>query len=964
MSSVTLETDLRVATSPTRLKAGCFLLLLLLSGFCGISYEILYGRILGNLVGDQFAVSAAILLTFLLGIGVGMLYAHRLWRFLWLLEAGIGLCAVGFALGNTTLDRWLYASSPMLGTGLGSTLAVCFLLLSLPAFLIGCSLPLFAGYLSRFSSGQVFALAYMVYNFGAAVTALLIEFWLLRLFGLRNTTLCIASLNGLVAIGLLAGFLDLRAARPAPGGRVRFPVRHLVALALASVASAVFQLLMVKVAECVFGPFRETFALVLVVVFLGIALGSAITGRWRLRFSHMIVASLAGLAWLAGGFGWVTWLYSGAYTATVDDYWLCVFVKIATLTVLMGVPAVTFGATIPALLSDQRNVARESGQLLFVSSVANAFGFLLMAFFLHRYFDYGVLIVIIAAMAGAGLMVYFGFRPARWLGVAALLSVVAGLQQTRWDENLLYLSHAAFHSPKALDQARREMKSSDRFKGNQDIFSINWNGDNPHFFINGYVSFPLNSASERLVGAFSALFAPRTDRALVLGLGSGASAGSICLAFDRVDAVEINPAVVENLYRMAAWNFDIESLPSLHKVLDDAIHFTKASHEHYSLILNTVTSPIYFSSSKLYTRDFLEVVRQRLTPDGIYITWVDSRIGDRGFDIILKTLSQSFRDCWVGAIKSTYFLLICSQQKIRVHQPRLIADNAVLADFVYRQNGLRPDWMPYTVVSTRGFDLVHDAQAPVNTLDYPALEFEMARLRSRGLKEFLARLSGKMSVAEVAASLKPFMPFDPVRLVLHNELMLGDATITDRWTKLVSQQTPDFEKHYGLAKLEYHAGYAQAANTADAHHKYGYQLLRQGRYPEAIGEFKKALALNPKRNNTCFNIGACYERMGQLELAITSYSQERAVDPRDEDVPFRLGRVYYKLKKYAESLLWLDTALTLSDEAQTHLYRGLVFEAMGSLDQARAEFGKAAKMAPQDHEIREALARLVSPARR
>lgn len=43
---------------------------MLLSGFAGISYEILYGRILGNMMGDQFAVSAAILMTFLLGIGL------------------------------------------------------------------------------------------------------------------------------------------------------------------------------------------------------------------------------------------------------------------------------------------------------------------------------------------------------------------------------------------------------------------------------------------------------------------------------------------------------------------------------------------------------------------------------------------------------------------------------------------------------------------------------------------------------------------------------------------------------------------------------------------------------------------------------------------------------------------------------------------------------------------------------
>ena len=69
-----------------------FALLMLLSGFVKVSYELLYGRILGGLIGDQFAVSAAVLITFLLGIGLGSVCSYRLWPHLWLLEALIGIC--------------------------------------------------------------------------------------------------------------------------------------------------------------------------------------------------------------------------------------------------------------------------------------------------------------------------------------------------------------------------------------------------------------------------------------------------------------------------------------------------------------------------------------------------------------------------------------------------------------------------------------------------------------------------------------------------------------------------------------------------------------------------------------------------------------------------------------------------------------------------------------------------------
>ena len=80
-------------------RPAIFLTLLFASGFCGISYEILYARILSNLLGSQFVVNATILLTFMLGIGIGTRLAHRLWRQLWLIELGIGLYGALFALG-------------------------------------------------------------------------------------------------------------------------------------------------------------------------------------------------------------------------------------------------------------------------------------------------------------------------------------------------------------------------------------------------------------------------------------------------------------------------------------------------------------------------------------------------------------------------------------------------------------------------------------------------------------------------------------------------------------------------------------------------------------------------------------------------------------------------------------------------------------------------------------------------
>lgn len=142
--------------------------------------------------------------------------------------------------------------------------------------------------------GRVFGAVYSVDNFGAAITVLTIEFWLLRHFGIRHS---IVALNGVTGLSLRLFMSEVAAAPPPPSTRARFSSSDLLALATAGVASAIFQLVMIKVAECSLGPFRETFALVLSIVLLGIALGILLTMRRRVEFGSVMITATLGLLW-------------------------------------------------------------------------------------------------------------------------------------------------------------------------------------------------------------------------------------------------------------------------------------------------------------------------------------------------------------------------------------------------------------------------------------------------------------------------------------------------------------------------------------------------------------------------------------------------------------------------------------------------------------------------------------------
>ena len=851
--------------------------LLLVSGFCGISYEILYTKLLGNMLGNQFTISAAVLLTFLGGIGLGTLYAHRFVRLLWLIEAGIGMYAVFILLSYGWIDRLLYSGVPWLGVSMVACALVSVVLLAVPAFLVGCSVPLFAAYLSTLRSTHVFSITYGLYNFGAALTALTLEFVLLRVVGLSTATLLMAWLNVAVALALV---LLVRSAPILPEpqqDRLSFKARDLSALFLASVASAIFQLMMIKVAEFIFGPYNETFALVLATVLLGIAVGAVLAGTLRLSLESALIITLVGLALLLASLPSAVSLYAYMYPDVVDTYPLLVLLKLGLILVLMGIPAIGFGATIPTLLHEHQDVARESGHLLFVSSMANVLGFCLMAFLLHRFFDYGPLLLIVAGLTGVALLVHSGpKRPATWAGAALLVLAVAAWRGA-WSEPLLYYGHLNFHSTEDLDDARRSEFSMERFKGHQDVFAITKKGDDSYFFINGYVSITLGNAAEKIVGALSSMLAPRLDQALVLGVGSGSTAGTVGLVFDHVDAVEINRVVIDNLWRMAEYNFDIEDRSNVDIVHDDGIHFVKTATKRYSLILNTVTTPLYFSSSKLYTRDFLEQVAARLTPDGVYTTWIDRKIGDRGVDIVLNTLRNTFESCWMAYLRSSYYLLACSNSEMQVHQAEAVAANAELRNRLARDHALPVSFLPYSIISVDVFTLRDDLDAPLNSLDFPVLEHEMARLDSEaGFDELRLRLTGRLDLNEVGRVLGQTIDWDPGGLRVWADLRTTSASLLRgvldaAIPRQFSGWADDFEKAAMRMATEIGSGlgYRQA----------GFLLFNRMRFEVAATAFRHAVSMEPADADGHFYLGQSLRQLGESTRAVDAYREALRLSP-------------------------------------------------------------------------------------
>ena len=916
---------------------------LFLSGFCGIAYEVLYARLLGTIIGDHFAVNASILITFLLGIGLGMKFAHRLQQYLWAVESGIGLYALVFVLALPRLDYFLFQMLPV--SSLAVNVLVACLVLFIPAFLVGVSLPLFAAYLQTLVPGRVFTISYMVYNFGAALTALLIEFYLIRHLGLRAATLFIASINlGIGALlfirrGRILGRLEKRQ-------RIRYPLKTVLPLIVLSFASAIFQLTMLKFAEFIFGPYHETFAMVLGIVLFGIALGTLFTHVLKIQFATLLVINLVYLVFLSVLFKPIL-IFMATYYQNFQGVSLTIW-KLLILFLIMGVSSICFGAAIPALMQKESDVARESGHLLFVSSMANAAGYLAMIFVVHALFEYGAILFLIALLLA--LAAILTFWPLRRPVILVLVILGGGLflKNEYWQEKILYYDYMSFTSLEKFHQARSTYQGGRWFRKYDETFSINTYEGQAFFFINGYTSIDLNTSPEYVVGFLSSLVSPRKSRGLVLGLGSGATAGTVAEVFDTLETVEISPLILSKQDLFRQYSFNIMSKPNVKVYCDDGLHFLKLAPQRYDLILNTVTTPLYFSSSKLYTREFLRLVKEHLEPDGIYTTWLDSRVGDQGVRIILTTLQEEFKYCWVVVLRPEYFLLLCSNAPLELREENRLFANRKLGEYFFREHGRDMHSFPYAIINTNPFGFLQpDKPAPVNTMDFPTLEFEMASVPLGTLQEFPTYLVEQYSLEVINRDVFNNRGIELNHLVTYYLLRNQQSQFSRYFLRLAISLDPNFLPQYEKYLLDFFDTRMRRYPSVKTKVAYAFWLEFFDHIPEAMEVYQGILELNTDLPEVRFKIGRLQYQEHQLEEARTMLEQELLYSPNHAVAMYLLGKINLELGDDDAAIHWLKRCLSLRpDLAGANRALGEAYQKKGDEAQAQMYFQKESDYYP------------------
>jgi predicted membrane-bound spermidine synthase len=764
------------------------LLLTVATGFTGLVYEVAWQRYLAMLVGSHGEATAAVLAIFLGGLSAGyalfgwatrrllararargrpprLLYAYAL------VESGIGLYALAFP--------WLFGAAQQLSLlapvdagslRFGFDVLLSALLIGPPTVLMGGTIPILtlalAGDVER--ATRVHAQVYGCNTLGAFAGALTGGFVLVPLLGLDGVVQAMGAVN-LVAAAVFTqldrGAPDVAAgAAPDPARPASLPGFAAVAL-LAGFAMMALQTTLNRVGALALGSSNFTFAMVVAVFVLAIALGS------------LTVSSLSRIPRLAAAGGaWVLFLLLFPLYVVLGDatYWSHVVRAVfndaepafyafhaaifAALLAVLLLPIGMSGALLPLLFHELRREARDlgavAGRLYAWNTVGSLLGALLGGYLLLVWLDlHHVFRIAMAAIAAAAalLTLMLGRLP-RAVPVLMLVSALASAWLLPgWSPDRLSTGAFRLREPQTAS-----FLGPDRFFAQRGRGEVVFYDDDPtssvavlepkgqperrSIVVNGKPDGNLEGdyPTMALSALLPALMADRHESAFVIGWGTGVTTGELAAleGTRSVRVAEISRGVIGAAPLFDVGNLAASQSPKVEVRLGDAYRTLLQSPERYDLIVSEPSNPWVSGVENLYSREFLEAARARLSEGGVFAQWFHLYESDVSIaSLVLRTYAQVFPRVSVWFALGSDLLLLGFDREDRALDVQALEERFGRADFVagFGRVGITsfPQLLAHELLPLGTLHAV-PLEGEIHTLRHPILSYLAARAFFRG----------------------------------------------------------------------------------------------------------------------------------------------------------------------------------------------------------------------------------------
>ena len=677
------------------------LALFFFSGISGLIYQVLWLRLLALVFGVTIYAASTTLASFMAGLALGSFLAGRYadrtrnpLAWFGVAEILIGLSALATPRVLDLLERLYVAAYPGLPHALGPLTVVRFLFASavllVPTTLMGASLPLVvkSALLRAEGLGERVGLLYAANTTGAIGGTLLAGFYLIGGVGIGASFRLAAAINVLVGLAALlvarangdgrAGTGASSGATAAAGrppdaatrsdGDLTDTARRLVLLvfAVSGFMSLALEVIWFRVLILFLPVTTYAFTFMLATVLCGIAAGSALVAplirRWpatpwawlaflavaELAIAATSVLSLAVLAQLPAVLGWVAPFLGRPVARGIAATLIASFLALFPATLLLGL---AFPIGLRLWIGGGARAAARSGERIgrfYSVNVCGAIfgaivaGFLLLPALGSR----GSLIAIAATGLASGLLLLAALPTNRrafavgtgivgavlFLGVAlgAPDPYAAALSQRYPGEQLLW----------AEEDAQLTVSVHRRDDGARLLYldGIHQAEDSPEVL-----------RFHRLLGQLPLGLHPNPRRALVVGLGGGATAGAMSRHTGvETDVVELSTALPRGADWLRHVNNDVLRQPNVQLRIDDGRNYLLLTSQRYDVITADIIRPFHAGAGNLYSVEYFQLVRDALADGGLMAQWVDTS-SETQYRLVVRTFLSVFPNTTVWA---------------------------------------------------------------------------------------------------------------------------------------------------------------------------------------------------------------------------------------------------------------------------------------------------------------------------
>jgi len=735
------------------------LVILLITSFSSIVYEVVWGRELSFVFGTSAFAITTVLTTFMAGLALGSLFGGRIidrigkkYQFLAYIEILIGItCLLTLSLLKVVKYPYFWIYEAFHGNLFLFTMALfvlCFLILIIPTFLVGVAFPTVVKlYFDELRMmGKSVGTTYMFDTIGGAVGALLTGFFLIAILGFFQVAVLASMLNIICGIVLLAIFWKKRftASAAADAERQSHMQRHTIILVLfflSGFAALMFEVIWARHITLIYGSSIHSFAIVLTSFLAGLGIGSVIASRYVDRIKEKIVL-FAFIELLIGVIGmalvvvfpalerWFLYLYFH-----IGSYNLFMFALLASCFIIILIPTMLMGATLPvlsAVYASDRKVGTDVCKLYSVNSFGSIFGSFMAGFVVipavglaHSAILAGIIYIMIAIA-----FIYFFTddlpkASLKNLLVLTTLIILFGFifllsfYDPDYTYKGVYYHGTRYENESVIFQNNIEETTQLLMKKNSPYGTVtvfrSWDGSNVWLKNNGKTDASYgDSLTQGFLAHLPLALHDNPRKVLNIGLGGGFTLGSILRYedVDSVDMVEIDPTVVEACRTVLAdYNNHALEDPRTNMVVADGRNYLFSTDRTYDVIISEPPNIWVSGVSNLFTAEFYEIVRSHLNEGGIFSQWFPFyEMNEFDYRIALNTMRTVFPYLYEFDLGGDV-IVIASEERLDIYEDInrhrisypdvdddftiMIGESEKAYDFLYDEYGSYVDYDPY-----------------------------------------------------------------------------------------------------------------------------------------------------------------------------------------------------------------------------------------------------------------------------